>query len=257
MARDDVASLSAPPVVFLQLSRQTYITLATDAVREKFSKYIPTGFSLDEVWFETAAGVALKWHIPVGVLYDLYGGGTLPWALTWHCQKFPVASVLPCPSVDTVRSLFMNQWKEALCIKAGDASGYNSMSEADQNEMWSAFINNDQKRFWAVNSKVQPPTPKNVALRVYRPGVPFLQELVSPTSEDGTPTTLETVLKSMLPALFSSSPLYPQLDSVGAPPGEPVVLMQGMPVPLCAAVADLSLYLSHPDNFLYIVVLSK
>ena len=41
-----------------------------------------------ELWF-SYKDVPLKWQIPIGVLYDLVGGDTLPWEIKLRISEFP------------------------------------------------------------------------------------------------------------------------------------------------------------------------
>ena len=95
-------------------------------VRKHFSKFVHydkqdggSGESLGsgsitdgEIWFDYE-GTPIKWHIPVGVLYDQFcvtsvnnisemslasSSGMLPWALTVHFSKFPEHEILHCES---------------------------------------------------------------------------------------------------------------------------------------------------------------
>lgn len=87
-------------------------------------------------------------HIPLGVLYDLYGSG-LPWSIVVHFQGFPSGDILRCPGQECVQSVFMNVLKEvgmpeyccitplkATCIKAGDVSKIDNLSKKDVTDLW-------------------------------------------------------------------------------------------------------------------------
>ena len=52
-----------------------------------------------------------RWHLPTGVLFDLLGGGRVPWALTAHFGRFPEPAVMRLPSPEAVEALFLSTVK--------------------------------------------------------------------------------------------------------------------------------------------------
>jgi autophagy-related protein 5 len=63
-------------------------------------------------WFDVN-GEPLRWHLPVGVLFDLYANTEqLPWEVTIHFRHFPVNQLIRCVGDETVRSVFFNTLKE-------------------------------------------------------------------------------------------------------------------------------------------------
>ena len=59
------------------------IDLVNSTLLEIFYSPQPT-----ELWF-SYQDVPLKWQIPIGVLYDLVGGDTLPWEIKLRISDFP------------------------------------------------------------------------------------------------------------------------------------------------------------------------
>lgn len=51
------------------------------------------------MWLEFN-GQPIKWHFPIGVLFDLHMGNEpqLPWNLTVHFDKFPEECIFRCPN---------------------------------------------------------------------------------------------------------------------------------------------------------------
>lgn len=86
-------------------------------------------------------GLPLKWHYPIGVLYDLSSSDIqLPWNITVHFSKFPERDILHCPSRETVESYFMS------CIKEADVLKHRShvvsnMQKKDHNQLWLGLQN--------------------------------------------------------------------------------------------------------------------
>ncbi len=71
------------------ISRQTYFPLVMDKVQRHFSEFVSTSIKNNEIWLDYN-GTPLKWHYPVGLLFDLYAneGGessaNLPWNINVH-----------------------------------------------------------------------------------------------------------------------------------------------------------------------------
>lgn len=77
------------------IPRMSYLVAQTRDVVEYFRDAAPPfgGLQGASIWFE-AKGVPLKWHLPVGVIWDMLCGGdvedaVLPWQITVHFQGFP------------------------------------------------------------------------------------------------------------------------------------------------------------------------
>lgn len=87
---DEVADFREPDLFYLMVPRVSYFPLVTDKVRKHFLKYTANDKQEQELWVEYN-GQPLKWHYPIGVLYDLMHEPEdfLPWNLTVHFDKFP------------------------------------------------------------------------------------------------------------------------------------------------------------------------
>lgn len=73
----------------LMVSRQTYFPLIYDKVQKNFVDHVSPTSKTNEIWLEFN-GIPLKWHYPVGLLYDLYMYDSeiettaLPWSIHVH-----------------------------------------------------------------------------------------------------------------------------------------------------------------------------
>ena len=107
-------------------------------------------------WF-AFEGVPLKWHYPVGLLFDLYagaepatksgnrlddsqeGGSPLPWRLTVHFSDWPVEDLVRLDADGMVMNdAFINSVKEADFLRNGTAKGIMSLSKEDSSGLWKA-----------------------------------------------------------------------------------------------------------------------
>lgn len=97
---------------FLMLPRVSYFPLVTDKVKvsgrmwtsnvsqnfqvkKHFQRYIEKE---EEIWF-SYNGSAIKWHYPIGLLFDLLvTDDVLPWQVTVHFKKYPEDVLFKCPN---------------------------------------------------------------------------------------------------------------------------------------------------------------
>ncbi|OJJ46881.1 hypothetical protein ASPZODRAFT_131780 [Penicilliopsis zonata CBS 506.65] len=159
-----------------------------------------------EGWF-SFENVPLKWHYPVGLLYDLYagaepaskgGGGldesdaqaTLPWRLTVHFCDWPHEDLVQLDAAGMVMNdAFINSVKEADFLRNGTAKGIMSLSKEDSSGLWEA-VSVDLPSFRRISNILLPPTNqpfRNVPIRIFLPlppdtGAPSLKVFQSPLS---------------------------------------------------------------------------
>ena len=105
-------------------------------------------------WFEFE-GVPLKWHYPVGLLFDLYAGAdpasktargnessidgsSLPWRLIVHFSDWPDDLVRLDADGMVMNDAFINSVKEADFLRNGTAKGIMSLSKEDSSGLWNA-----------------------------------------------------------------------------------------------------------------------
>ena len=73
------------------VSRQTYFPLITEKVQKYFSDYVASSNKNNEIWIDYN-GTPLKWHYPVGLLYDLNANEVyentlnIPWCVNVHFE---------------------------------------------------------------------------------------------------------------------------------------------------------------------------
>uniref|UniRef100_A0A672GRD1 Uncharacterized protein n=1 Tax=Salarias fasciatus TaxID=181472 RepID=A0A672GRD1_SALFA len=151
LSQDEATEREAEPY-YLLLPRVSYLTLVTDKVKKHFLKAMRTE-DVEEMWFEYE-GTPLKWHNPIGVLFDLHASNTvLPWSITVHFKNFPDSDLLHCPSNSVIEAHFMSSIKEADALKH-KGQVVNDMQKKDHKQLWMGLQNDKFDQFWAMNRKL-------------------------------------------------------------------------------------------------------
>jgi len=258
LASSELSTLESPAPFYLSLPRYSYLPLqASSKVRKHFEASVPALVAREELWYSTATGerLPLKWHWPIGVLYDVYGGGSVPWPVSVHFQAFPSDRLLRCPDEETIKSHFLNTLKQANFLKHGNIKAFNDLSVAETSDLWAAVVRDEGERFSRVNRLLLRKEARSVAalpIRIAIPGRPLVQEPIAPLDPDGLELTLGSVLERLVP------------DAVqrGTPPSSYRLrprwrlIVQGIQPPLEASAIWIALNLAAPDNFLYLCLLS-
>jgi len=130
LASSEVGAVEQPDRLFMLVSRITYFPLVIERVQRYFQRYTgavadkssasAAATALGDVWLEDDNGSPVRWHYPVGVLYDLAVQSTLassPWQLTVHFSNFPEHELIRLSCRDAVEAVFMSAVKEADCLK--------------------------------------------------------------------------------------------------------------------------------------------
>ncbi|CAG5135953.1 unnamed protein product [Candidula unifasciata] len=252
LANEEIYTVEHPDPFFLLVPRLSYFPLVTDKVFKHMIKYVdPDNHS--EMWLEYE-GQPLRWHYPIGVLFDLYGHQSeLPWKLTVHFQNFPEDELLHCPNKDAVESHFMSVLKEADALKhRGQA--INSMQRKDHKTLWSGLMNDKFDQFWSVNKKLMENSGeeafKYIPFRIYLTSKSsehvVIQKLVKPSEDTGENVTLRHLLDVAVPDLSEKG----ELDKYH-------VVTQGIEPLLETPAVWMSEHLSYPDNFLHICLIPR
>jgi len=241
--QNDITTLHTPPPFYMMVPRGSYFPFLTSAVHSHFIS--STAVIVDELWLDYK-GKPLKWHYPIGVLYDLLCGSLeLPWNLTAHLQGFPQDQVIRFSNEAALKAHFMNMLKETTFVKHGDCSRLNDLSVLGTNDLWDGLKNNEYDKFWKSNGKLQDDfhTLKRIPIRLFHHGQPTscYQAPVTPTDEKGATKTLGDVLHELLPQEYPDNSFAPSF---------PPVLIQGVTPSLHSPITWLSENMSHPDNFL-------
>jgi len=250
---EDLSSIvNEPEPCCLMLPRSSYLPLHISEVKAHFTQYIKPSLKDSEIWFETENGDKIRWHLPVGVSYDMHergGGGNAVWQLTVHFSFYPEQVLLRCPSIDCVKAHFMSTIKEADSLK--HASGVmNNIRESENAMLWNGILTRSFDEFWTINRRLmdcntskQPLQYKHLAMRIYKTDKTYIQPFLSAPTEDDNSTDI--TLGELL-----------TLYSIDMDSGQ-TILCQGIDIPLDSNVYELSQTMSYPDNFLYLCVVQQ
>lgn len=251
LAEEDWRGEGPPPdPCCLMLPRMSYLPLATDKVRSHFS---PSLSQPGEMWL-SYRDLPLRWHHPIGLLYDLLATGgpsscppdstscPLPWTLTAHFSSFPLDNLLPCPSREAVESVFMSSLKESDQLKH-NGKVMKQMQKKDHNQLWLGLVSDKFDQFWAINRRLMEPSGgeenfRHIPIRLYTgDNCSIVQRLVSPGTEE-SPRTLGSLQ-----------------EELGLQ--EATLLIQGIQPSPDTPLQWLARHLAYPDNFLHVAVVQQ
>ena len=230
----------------------------------------------------------MKWHLPLGLLYDLFSGNTptssenpelpwrtrnvgangngglnLPWRLVLHFSDWPDDQLLPLDigfksSMDT----FMNSVKEADFLRNGTGKAIKSLSKDDSTNLWKAVRDHDQGRLDAIHHKLLKSLDgaqiRHIPMKVYLPS-----KGVTPNIIGRGHGTVRTVQGLVSPTASSREPqtigtaLHDLLPTV-FPSRQSYIHAQatlhGATVPPAAPMLELLQNAAFPDGFLHVVI---
>ncbi|OGM44123.1 putative autophagy protein Apg5 [Aspergillus bombycis] len=274
--------------------RISYLPSLLPRVRAFFaSSLIDPSSQAHDGWF-SFEGVPLKWHLPIGLLYDLYAGadpaskGTvesedagwdidnqdspLPWRLVVHFSDWPDEELVRLDAGGMVMNdAFINSVKEADFLRNGTAKGIMSLSKEDSSGLWKSVQDVELPSFQRISNILLPPPNqpfRNIPIRIFLPlppdsGSPSLKVVQSPVPPSIPPSS---VAASQL--ALSRSSITPQTQTIGTalhsllpnlfPSRRTPVLakpvLHGAAVPMSAPVEELVRSSAYGDGWLYVVV---
>lgn len=146
----------------IRIPRLSYLPFILERVHAFYRSYVlDTGIPITEAWFDFQ-DLPLKWHYPVGLLYDLFSGAehsdgkggqnksggeagalelpeTIPWKLTLHYTEYPFDQLFQIDDQGKVLlDAFINSVKEADFIRNGSAKTVMGLSKNDSDALWKA-----------------------------------------------------------------------------------------------------------------------
>lgn len=233
----------------------------------------------------TYDSVPLKWHLPVGLLYDIYvlsmqdngvvtsSETILPFRLTLHftpdLESTNVNLINPTSIV--LHDFFINSVKEADFLRSGTAKPIMSLSAADSKALWSSTQENDLKTFSKIFTTLLPAAGqiRNVPLRIYLPSSPdqdegrvqikVLQSQVSPTlslASQISTAQQRGLVRGEQPQTLGTAlhTLFPNLFPSRRTPILARPILHGAQIPMTANLEDLARWACYADGWLSIAV---
>ncbi|KAH9819663.1 autophagy protein Apg5-domain-containing protein [Melampsora americana] len=273
----------------LAVPRLSYLSLVVPTVKSNLiSLVLDQGglFSLkdENIWFEHLESHSpLKWHWPVGLIYDTLVASlpsssiTLPLQVTVHLAPPPLEKLLLPNTIEVCRDAFMSQVKEADFVRWGSTRRVTNLRQREAESLWEGLSQHDFDKFWSVASKLIPTPPprhlptsaplvpsqsanstmdrmpdgngvRNVPLRVYLPhGGPVMQDNSSPIDSQGRPATLGTTLVNLIPLLFPGSQSNSKHRLARA-------FVQGIQIPLETELGWLGTVMCSADGWVSVVI---
>ncbi|CAO2648957.1 Nn.00g099060.m01.CDS01 [Neocucurbitaria sp. VM-36] len=269
----------------IQFPRISYLGLLIHKLHAFFSSsLIFPDVSPSDTWL-SYEGVPLKWHYPLGLLYDLYSGAEpaypsdtsspshksesteeerhhLPWRLTVHFSDYPSEQLVKLDNEDNVlHDLFKNSVKEADYLRTGTGKTVMFLSKEDSTQLWDAVKQHDFTLYNPINQKLL--NPQGVNLR-HLPVRLYLPHAASDSpKEEASPGSLR-VVQSLVPLNLSSrqpqtigtalNQILPTLFPSRRSPLLAQAVLHGAVLPLSASVEELIRATAYLDGWLHIAV---
>ncbi|KAK7685207.1 hypothetical protein QCA50_011570 [Cerrena zonata] len=184
--------IQAPRVSYLPLLVPEIKKFLTDVVFDEAAARI---VKEEDWWFESEEGALLKWHWPLGLIYDNHiisasirptssnaAPQSVPLQLILHLASPPTDKLLLSPTAEACKQAFMGQMKEADFIRWGNTKRMTGLRKAEQDGLWEGIKEHNFDGYWRVASKV---TPTNTPSRPQSPPLPSSTSLhTRPPSAD-------------------------------------------------------------------------
>ncbi|KAH7401815.1 autophagy protein 5 [Phaeosphaeria sp. MPI-PUGE-AT-0046c] len=237
--RNDCRTYDESDPYLIQFPRLSYLALHIHKLHAFFlPSLIYPDIPATSLWL-SYEGVPLKWHYPLGLLYDLYSGAepaypadfdihkhdapsssttenaqddsatttinsTLPWRLTIHFSSTPsppLIALISTPSAphSTMHDLFIHAVKEADYLRTGTGKTVMFLSKEDSTQLWESVVAHDFSRFNPVNQKLL--NPQGVNLR----HLPVRLYLPHKGDEGGEEVGRVRVVQSLVPIAAAGS----------------------------------------------------
>ncbi|CAF1089063.1 unnamed protein product [Adineta ricciae] len=277
LSDDDMSKVNRselPEPLYLMLSRHLYFPCFIEKIFRYYSTYYKENLadttnhlSIHNLWLEYES-IPLKWHYPIGVLYDLYTSSLtsstchLPWQITVHLSQFPENELIRFPDRESIEAYYMSTLKEADALKhKGQIIG--DMQRRDHKQLWNSLLQDKYEIFWNINMKLMSYTDnllyfRYIPYRIYLLDRPYLQKLFAPyDSEHDRWMTLNDLVQYSLNHELHCEQFANGKKMLNTNVNDYQIIIHGVQPPLHTPVQWLSEYFSYPDNFLHICLVEK
>ncbi|KAG1745428.1 autophagy-related protein [Suillus paluster] len=165
---------------YIQAPRVSYLPLLMPEIRRflmdvVFDEAAGKMLKEEEWWFESEEGTLLKWHWPIGLIYDSHticasirppsqtstshhNLQVTPLKLILHLASPPTEKLLLSPSAESCKQAFMGQLKEADFVRWGNTKRMTGLRKQDQDGIWEGIKEHNFDDYWRVASKIVPTT---------------------------------------------------------------------------------------------------
>ncbi|KAF7188207.1 Autophagy protein 5 [Pseudocercospora fuligena] len=231
LAASDCRTYDKSEPYFVQYPRLSYLALLLPRLHANFiPDLINPEVGFHDAWL-SFEDVPLKWHLPSGLLYDLFAGAEpfasevsskvdvskskseepvdeatasgnpLPWQLTLHYCDAPEGQLIQLdPDLRAMQDTFINAVKEADYVRNGTARTVMSLSKDDSDNLWLAVQTHNRGMFNVVNNKLLNPPGmelRHIPIKIYLP-TSANQDATDTIEEEPRPGQLR-VVQSLVP----------------------------------------------------------
>jgi autophagy-related protein 5 len=254
----EIASLAEPSPLFRLASRLAYLPFLFNDVYEHFKASLPPKMGQAyEIWFDYD-GVPLKWHFPLGVLCDLLVGADVPMPmdLTVHFRGGEASrELMPFTGISSLERVVMSAFRQAVFLEQNNTAAFGKLAKQQQTQLWDSIAKSNIEAFSALQQKSgmlcqNLSKCRSLAVRVHFAGAASesLLHPVSPSDDQGVPTTVLSFLREAVP------PLVADLDGADELREGVQILTQGVIVPADTPLFWLALNACYLDHFVHLVV---
>ncbi|KAF8647130.1 hypothetical protein AX16_006961 [Volvariella volvacea WC 439] len=227
---------------YVQAPRVSYFPLLLPEIRKflmdvVFDEAAAKDLKEEEWWFESEDGTPMRWHWPIGLIYDNHtisstikttvsplSSTAVPLKLTLHLASPPTDKLLLTPNAEACKQAFMGQLKEADFIRWGNTKRMTGLRKQDQDGIWEGLKEHNFEDYWRVASKVtptitptrppSPPPPSSVSMHSRPPSA----DPTGPAADkDGAYSVRSVPVRLYLPDGPVIQELVPPLLEDGAP----------------------------------------